>query len=76
MNGRPATRSETGEVPAAIRDAIIKGDFAPNQRLVESDLSEQFGASRSGVRSAPFELANEGLVERVRLSIIDALRSV
>jgi DNA-binding GntR family transcriptional regulator len=54
------------DVFTAIRDAIIQGDFAPNQRLVEADLSEQFGASRSGVRSALFELANEGLVERVQ----------
>jgi DNA-binding GntR family transcriptional regulator len=49
-----------------IREAIISGEFAPKQRLVEADLSERFGASRSGVRSALFELANEGLVERVQ----------
>jgi DNA-binding GntR family transcriptional regulator len=60
------TESKTGDVLAAIRDAITQGEFAPNQRLVEADLSEQFGASRSGVRSALFELANEGLVERVQ----------
>lgn len=66
MTGPSATRTGTGDVLTAIRDAIIKGEFAPNQRLVEADLSEQFGASRSGVRSALFELANEGLVERVQ----------
>ncbi|MFD0686077.1 GntR family transcriptional regulator [Actinomadura fibrosa] len=54
------------DVTAAIREAIARGEFAPNQRLVEADLSEQFGASRSGVRTALFELANEGLVERVQ----------
>lgn len=53
-------------VVADIRDAIVHGDFAPNQRLVEADLSEQFGASRATVRSALVELANEGLVERVQ----------
>jgi DNA-binding GntR family transcriptional regulator len=58
--------TETGSVLALIREAIITGEFAPNQRLVEADLSEQFAASRSGVRSALFELANEGLVERVQ----------
>jgi DNA-binding GntR family transcriptional regulator len=57
---------ETGGVLAVIREAIIEGEFVPNQRLVEADLSERFGASRSGVRSALFELANEGLVERVQ----------
>jgi DNA-binding GntR family transcriptional regulator len=55
-----------GDVLAAIREAIIEGEFAPNQRLVEADLSMRFGASRGGVRSALFELANEGLVERVQ----------
>ncbi|TDV57225.1 GntR family transcriptional regulator [Actinophytocola oryzae] len=53
-------------VVAEIRDAIVRGDFVPNQRLVEADLSEQFGASRAAVRSALVELANEGLVERVQ----------
>jgi len=53
-------------VLAAIRQSIIQGDFAPNQRLVEAELSERFGASRGGIRSALFELANEGLVERMQ----------
>ncbi|MFD4251851.1 MULTISPECIES: GntR family transcriptional regulator [Amycolatopsis] len=50
----------------AIREAIIRGEFVPNQRLVESDLSAQFTASRANVRIALLELANEGLVERVQ----------
>ncbi|GAA2865240.1 GntR family transcriptional regulator [Pseudonocardia halophobica] len=50
----------------ALRDAIAAGDFAPNQRLVEADLSEQFGASRAAVRAALLELTSEGLVERVQ----------
>jgi DNA-binding GntR family transcriptional regulator len=54
------------DVTAAIRDAIVRSEFAPNQRLVEADLSRQFSASRSSVRTALFELANEGLVERVQ----------
>lgn len=54
------------DVVEAIRDAIVRGEFVPNQRLVESDLSEQFDASRASVRSALLELTNEGLVERVQ----------
>ncbi|WP_309237941.1 GntR family transcriptional regulator [Streptomyces albidus (ex Kaewkla and Franco 2022)] len=50
----------------AIREAIIRGDFVPNQRLVEADLSTQFAASRASVRSALLELTNEGLVERIQ----------
>jgi DNA-binding GntR family transcriptional regulator len=53
-------------VVAEIREAIVRGEFVPNQRLVEADLSEQFEASRATVRSALVELANEGLVERVQ----------
>ena len=53
-------------VVAAIRDAIADGEFAPNQRLVEADLSERFGASRGSVRAALLELTTEGLVERVQ----------
>lgn len=53
-------------VVVEIREAIVRGDFVPNQRLVEADLSEQFAASRATVRSALVELANEGLVERVQ----------
>jgi DNA-binding GntR family transcriptional regulator len=49
-----------------IRHAIQDGDFVPNQRLVEADLSVQFGASRAAVRTALVQLAAEGLVERVQ----------
>ena len=59
-------RGGHGDVLTAIRDAIVAGDFAPNQRLVEADLSEQFGASRANVRAALLELSNEGIVERVQ----------
>ena len=48
-----------------IRDAIIRGEYAPNQRLVEADLSAAFSASRATVRTALLELAGEGLVERL-----------
>jgi DNA-binding GntR family transcriptional regulator len=49
-----------------IRAAIIDGDFAPNQRMVEADLSQQFSASRGAVRGALQDLANQGLVERIQ----------
>jgi DNA-binding GntR family transcriptional regulator len=58
-------RSDGISVAAAVRAAIIGGQFAPNQRLVEADLSEQFAASRAAVRSALLELTNDGLVERL-----------
>ena len=64
-----AVREEPDEVVPvadALREAITSGDFAPDQRLVEADLSERFGASRAAVRTALVQLAAEGLVERVQ----------
>ena len=52
-------------VTDVIRSAIVRGEYAPNQRLIEADLSDTFGASRATVRIALLELANEGLVERL-----------
>jgi len=50
---------------ARVREAILEGAYAPEQRLVEADLGEKFGASRATVRLALVGLANEGLVERL-----------
>jgi DNA-binding GntR family transcriptional regulator len=50
-------------VTEALRAAIIAGEFAPRQRLVEIDLCERFGTSRFILRSALQELAAQGLVE-------------
>lgn len=54
------------EVAAQIRSLILQGDLVPNQRLIESDLSEQFGVSRAAVREALGELSGDGLIERVQ----------
>ena len=54
-----------GRITDLIRDAIVRGEYAPNQRLIEADLSATFSASRATVRMALLELANEGLVERL-----------
>jgi DNA-binding GntR family transcriptional regulator len=70
MTGRgPSGDGAHSDLPVpvvdAIRDAIIRGDFAGNQRLVEADLAQLFGASRGSVRTALLQLSSEGLVERV-----------
>ncbi|WP_349898895.1 GntR family transcriptional regulator [Parafrigoribacterium soli] len=52
-------------VTDVIRDAIIRGTYAPNQRLIEADLSATLSASRATVRTALLNLENEGLVERL-----------
>ncbi len=68
----PADTSETDAADTAearvtdlIRDAIVRGEYSPNQRLIEADLSSTFTASRATVRTALLELASEGLVERL-----------
>jgi DNA-binding GntR family transcriptional regulator len=47
----------------ALRAAILAGEYAPKQRLVEVDLCERFGTSRFILRAALQDLAAQGLVE-------------
>ncbi len=46
-----------------IRDAIITGEFAPGQRLVERQLCEAMGISRTSVRESLRRLETECLVK-------------
>jgi DNA-binding GntR family transcriptional regulator len=46
-----------------LRDAITRGRYTPNQRLVEADLVETLGVSRVTVRGALLRLEQDGLVE-------------
>ena len=48
----------------ALREAIVRGEIAPNARLVESDVSTEFEMSRGAVRTALIRLEQEGLVVR------------
>jgi DNA-binding GntR family transcriptional regulator len=48
----------------ALREAIVRGDLAPNARLVESDISTTFDMSRGAVRTALIRLEQDGLVVR------------
>jgi DNA-binding GntR family transcriptional regulator len=48
----------------ALRDAIVRGDLAPDARLVEADISTTFEMSRGAVRTALVRLEQEGLVVR------------
>jgi DNA-binding GntR family transcriptional regulator len=46
-----------------LRDAILKGEYLPGERLVEAQLCERLGASRFNVRAALQDLAGDGLVK-------------
>ncbi|MFZ7133568.1 MAG: GntR family transcriptional regulator [Eubacteriales bacterium] len=48
-----------------MREAIINGDFKPSQRLMEVQLAEKMGVSRTPVREAIRKLELEGLVVMV-----------
>jgi len=49
-----------------LRVAIYHGQFAPGQRLVETELASRYDTSRGAVREALVLLSNEGLVTRER----------
>lgn len=51
------------QVAASFRNAILNGRFKPGVRLIEKDLCELTGASRTSVREALRQLETEGLVE-------------
>jgi DNA-binding GntR family transcriptional regulator len=50
---------------AALRQAILSGDLAPGQRLVEEELAGTLGVTRQSLRAALLDLAADGLVERI-----------
>jgi len=57
---------ETVSLLDKLRIAIYHGEFAPSQRLVESELAQKYETSRGAVREALALLQNEGLVTRQR----------
>jgi DNA-binding GntR family transcriptional regulator len=48
-----------------LRRAILGGDMAPGQRLVEEELAGMLAVTRASLRAALFDLTAEGLVERI-----------
>lgn len=52
-----------GRTLRALREAILSNHLKPGQRLIERDLCQQTGVSRSSIREALRYLESEGLVE-------------
>jgi DNA-binding GntR family transcriptional regulator len=55
--------SELDGVRSALRAAILRGTYAPRQRLIEGELAEEYEASRFTIRNALIQLAADGIVE-------------
>jgi DNA-binding GntR family transcriptional regulator len=57
-------RKDDADLYALLLDAIDRGDYAPGARLVEAELAERFGVSRTPVREALNRLETQGVVAR------------
>jgi DNA-binding GntR family transcriptional regulator len=49
-----------------LREAIMREEFLPNERLIEMDLAQSLGTGRAAIRTALARLEQEGLVQRER----------
>jgi DNA-binding GntR family transcriptional regulator len=71
VQGRRAPRTLLAGAPGRqragerLRQAILAGDMAPGQRLIEEELAGMLAVTRASLRGALFDLAAEGLVERI-----------
>src|SRR3954452_23504897 len=65
--GRPPdTAGARGQLEYAyqrLKDAIANGIYMPNQRLIEAEVTQALGVSRTTLRAALIRLHQEGLVE-------------
>ena len=59
------TRPLRQQIADALQAAILSGEIAPGEALVETDIAARLGVSRAPVREALQLLANSGLVETV-----------
>ena len=54
--------SATAQLLRVIRDAVVRLDIAPGERLSEQDVADAFGLSRHPVRNALLQLRDTGLI--------------
>lgn len=64
MQLEPVQRAEpmAERVYRELRGALLRRSIAPGQRLVEADLAQRLGVSRTPIREALTRLATEGMV--------------
>src|SRR3954469_13027553 len=61
--GDSAARGQLEYAYRRVKDAIMNGVYMPNQRLIEADVTQALGVSRTTLRAALIRLHQEGLVE-------------
>lgn len=80
MSATARARDGSAAAYAALRELIVHGRLAPGSRVIESDLAERLGISRTPVRSALHRLQGEGYVtarrggRRTQLSVAPLTR--
>jgi DNA-binding GntR family transcriptional regulator len=62
MKARAVTAEASSDAYHVLREAIVNGQFHPNERLVEASVATRFGVGRTAVRAALVRLDQEGLV--------------
>lgn len=60
---QPFARTASSVATGLIREAILEGKLGPGERLVESQLAQELGISRTPIREALLLLQAEGLVD-------------
>src|SRR3984957_13350483 len=80
-HGPRAGEAARAHALAALRQAILNGDFTPGQRLIEEELAGTLGVTRQSLRAALLDLTAEGLVERIpnrgaRVRVVSAEEAV
>jgi DNA-binding GntR family transcriptional regulator len=66
MTNSPARDGAAGQrIADRLRDAILRGEYAPGARIRQEDLASEFGASRLPARDALRILESDGLVTLV-----------
>lgn len=59
---RTRRRSRADHAYVMLRDLIVRGSLAPGSRIIETDVAERLGVSRTPVRDALRQLLQEGYV--------------
>ena len=68
----PQSKQSNTDAYSLILEAIDVGVYKPGDRLVESELAERFGVSRTPIREALQRLETQSLLERAGRSLIVA----